>query len=70
LDLTTKVRQKSSQIQSKLHLKALKLPDVQQRLAALGADPLGGGAAEFGAYIKSEIAKYTKVVVDGKLQQQ
>lgn len=50
--------------------KALKLPDVQQRLAGLGADPLGGTAAEFGAYIKSEIAKYTKVVVDGKLQQQ
>ncbi len=50
--------------------KALQLPDVQQRLAGLGADPLGGSAAEFGAYIKSEIAKYTKVVVDGKLQQQ
>jgi len=50
--------------------KALKLPDVQQRLAALGADPLGGSAADFGAYIKAEIAKYTKVVVDGGLQQQ
>ena len=50
--------------------KALKLPDVQQRLAALGADPLGGSAADFGVYIKSEIAKYTKVVVDSKLQQQ
>lgn len=50
--------------------KALKMPDVQQRLAALGADPLGGSAAEFGNYIKSEIAKYTKVVVDSKLQQQ
>jgi len=50
--------------------KALKLPDVQQRLAALGADPLGGSAADFGAYIKTEIAKYTKVVVDGGLQQQ
>jgi tripartite-type tricarboxylate transporter receptor subunit TctC len=50
--------------------KALKLPDVQQRLAGLGADPLGGSAAEFGAYIKAEITKYTKVVVDGKLQQQ
>lgn len=49
--------------------KALQLSDVQQRLAALGADPLGGSAAGFGAYIKSEIAKYTKVVVDGKLQQ-
>ncbi len=50
--------------------KALKLPDVQQRLAALGADPLGGSAADFGAYIKSEITKYTKVVKDGNLQQQ
>lgn len=50
--------------------KALQLPDVQQRLASLGADPLGGSAADFGAYIKSEIAKYTRVVVDGKLQQQ
>jgi len=50
--------------------KALKLPDVQQRLASLGADPLGGSAAEFGAYIKAEITKYTRVVVDSKLQQQ
>ncbi|MBX9903777.1 MAG: tripartite tricarboxylate transporter substrate binding protein [Burkholderiales bacterium] len=50
--------------------KALKLPDVQQRLASLGADPLGGSAAEFGTYIKAEITKYTKVVVDSKLQQQ
>jgi tripartite-type tricarboxylate transporter receptor subunit TctC len=50
--------------------KALKLPDVQQRLASLGADPLGGSAAEFGTYIKAEITKYTRVVVDSKLQQQ
>ncbi len=50
--------------------KALKLQDVQQRLAALGADPLGGSAADFGAYIKSEVAKYTRVVRDAKLQQQ
>ncbi len=50
--------------------KALKLQDVQQRLAALGADPVGGSAAEFGAYIKSEIIKYTKVVREAKMQQQ
>lgn len=50
--------------------KALQLPDVRQRLAGLGADPLGGSAADFGAYIKREIAKYTKVVVDGRLKQQ
>ena len=50
--------------------KAIKQPDVQQRLASLGADPLGGSAAEFGRYIKSEIAKYTKVVREAGLQQQ
>jgi len=50
--------------------KALQLPDVRERLARLGADPLGGSAKGFGDYIKSEIAKYTKVVKDGKLQQQ
>jgi tripartite-type tricarboxylate transporter receptor subunit TctC len=50
--------------------KALKMADVQQRLAALGADPLGGSAAEFGTYIRSEITKYSKVVVESMLQQQ
>lgn len=50
--------------------KALQLPDVQQRLVSLGADPLGGTAKSFGDYIKSEIAKYTKVVTDSRLQQQ
>ncbi|MGE0559943.1 MAG: Bug family tripartite tricarboxylate transporter substrate binding protein, partial [Burkholderiales bacterium] len=39
--------------------KAIKLPDVQQRLASLGADPLGGSTAEFSKYIRSEISKYT-----------
>lgn len=49
--------------------KALQLPDVQQRLASLGADPLGGSADSFGAYIKSEIAKYAKVVKESRLEQ-
>ncbi|MGE4109703.1 MAG: Bug family tripartite tricarboxylate transporter substrate binding protein [Burkholderiales bacterium] len=50
--------------------RALQLPDVRQRLASLGADPLGGSAAEFGKYIQSEITKYTKVVKDSGLKQQ
>lgn len=50
--------------------KAIKMSDVQQRLASLGADPLGGSAAEFGRYIKSEIVKYTRVVREAGLQQQ
>jgi len=48
--------------------KALKLPDVQQRLASLGADPLGGTAKSFGDYIKSEIAKWQKVARDAGIK--
>ena len=43
-------------------LKALASSDVKVRLAAQGADPLGSTPAEYGAYIKSEIERWTKVV--------
>jgi tripartite-type tricarboxylate transporter receptor subunit TctC len=41
---------------------ALSLPDVKERLAALGFDPAVTTPAEFGARIRSEIAKWDKVV--------
>ena len=41
---------------------ALSLPDVKERLSALGFDPAVTTPAEFGARIKSEIAKWDKVV--------
>jgi tripartite-type tricarboxylate transporter receptor subunit TctC len=37
-------------------------PDVKERLAADGADAVGNSPAEFGAHIRSEIAKYSKLV--------
>jgi tripartite-type tricarboxylate transporter receptor subunit TctC len=40
----------------------LKLPDVAQRLSALGAEPVGSTPAEFAALIKSENAKWAKVI--------
>ena len=42
--------------------KALQFPDVVARLSMDGAAPVGNSAAEFGAYIKSELAKWSKVV--------
>ena len=48
--------------------KILQMPDVKERLAAVGADAVGGTPESFGALIKSEIAKYAKVVRDGGLQ--
>jgi tripartite-type tricarboxylate transporter receptor subunit TctC len=38
------------------------LPDVRDRLLALGAEPAASTPDEFGAYIRSEIAKWGKVI--------
>jgi len=42
--------------------KVLKMPDVREKLAAQGAEAVGNSPEEFGAFIKSEIAKWAKVV--------
>ena len=50
---------------AKLHaafVKALQFQDVVTRLSMDGATPVGNSPAEFGAYIKSELAKWGKVV--------
>ena len=40
----------------------LRLPDVREKLAALGAEPVGSTQAEFTAHLKREIDKWAKVV--------
>jgi tripartite-type tricarboxylate transporter receptor subunit TctC len=40
----------------------LKLPEVREKLAALGAEPVGSTQAEFAAHVKKEIGKWAKVV--------
>ena len=55
----------SKEIISRLHaesVKLLKLPDVRQRLDNAGFEPIGSTPEEFGAYIRSEIEKWGKVV--------
>jgi tripartite-type tricarboxylate transporter receptor subunit TctC len=42
----------------------LKLPEVSERLSSLGAEPAGSTPDEFAAHIRSEIAKWGKVVRD------
>jgi tripartite-type tricarboxylate transporter receptor subunit TctC len=41
------------------------LPDVKEKLDVLGFEPSGMTSAEFDAYIKSEIAKWRKVIETG-----
>ncbi len=59
-------------IVSQLHgeiLKALKVPDIKEKFLTVGAVPLGlMSPDQFGAYIRSEVAKYEKIVRDNNLQ--
>jgi tripartite-type tricarboxylate transporter receptor subunit TctC len=44
------------------------LPDVRERLAAVGAEALGGTPDDYGAVIKSDVARFTKLVKDAGIQ--
>ena len=44
------------------------VPDVKERLATLGFDPIANKPEEFGAYIKSEIARWGKVINEANLK--
>lgn len=46
----------------------LKEPEVQQRLADLGAQPVGSTPAEFSAFLKKEDAKWGEVVKKGNIK--
>lgn len=48
----------------------LKLPDVNARLSELGAEPVGGTPQQFAAHIRSEIAKWAKVIKDANVELQ
>jgi tripartite-type tricarboxylate transporter receptor subunit TctC len=46
---------------------ALKTPDVRARFGAIGVDVVGNSSEAFAAQIKSEIAKWRKVITDAKI---
>jgi tripartite-type tricarboxylate transporter receptor subunit TctC len=46
----------------------VRLPDVRERLNVEGVEPVGNTPAEFGAYLKSEIAKYAAVAKSAKIR--
>jgi tripartite-type tricarboxylate transporter receptor subunit TctC len=61
----------SKDIISKLHVetvKALKLPEVRERLGSVGAEPGGNTPDQFGAFIRSETAKYARIVKDANIK--
>jgi tripartite-type tricarboxylate transporter receptor subunit TctC len=44
------------------------LPDVKERLAAMGLDPIANTPGEFSAYIKVDLAKWGKIVNDANIR--
>ena len=49
-------------------VKALQLPDTRARLNAQGVDIIGNSPQQFAVYIKSEMAKWGKVIKDANVR--
>lgn len=50
--------------------KVLQMPDVRERLINMGYEPIGSTPEEYGANIRSEMAKWAKAVKDAKIRVQ
>jgi len=44
-------------------------PDIKERLLSLGVEAEGDSSEHFSAYVKDEVAKWKKVIVDAKINQ-
>ena len=49
--------------------KAMALPDVKEKCAQLGFDPIGDTPQEFTGYIKKEVDKWSKLIKEAKIPQ-
>jgi tripartite-type tricarboxylate transporter receptor subunit TctC len=50
--------------------KALAMPDMRSRLAAMAYEGIGSTPEEFTAHYRQEIAKFTRVIADAKIPKQ
>jgi tripartite-type tricarboxylate transporter receptor subunit TctC len=50
-------------------VKAMQQPDVKEKCAKLGLDIVADTPAEFAAYIKKDVDKWQKVIIDAKIAQ-
>jgi tripartite-type tricarboxylate transporter receptor subunit TctC len=59
------------EIIARLHseiVKILRTPDISERLSAQGSDPVGSSPDEFGAFMKSETAKWARVIKEANIR--
>jgi tripartite-type tricarboxylate transporter receptor subunit TctC len=57
----------NAKLQSEI-AKVIQQPDVQQRLTAIGFEPVGSTTDQFSKYIASEMAKYDKIIKDANIK--
>jgi tripartite-type tricarboxylate transporter receptor subunit TctC len=61
----------SKQVVARLHaetVKILRMPDVKERMAAVGAETVGNSPEEFAGFIRTERIKYAKIVKDANIK--
>lgn len=49
-------------------VKVLNIPDIREKLVAAGSDPVGSTPEEFSAYVKSELARWGKIIRDNNVR--
>jgi tripartite-type tricarboxylate transporter receptor subunit TctC len=49
--------------------KAMAMPDVKEKCAQLGFDPVANTPQEFAVYIKKEVEKWGNVIAEAKIPQ-
>jgi tripartite-type tricarboxylate transporter receptor subunit TctC len=49
-------------------VKVLMMPDVRERFTSEGGEPVGDTPEQFGAFVKSEIPKWAKVIKDARVK--
>ena len=50
--------------------KAIALPDINERLRGMAYEPMGSTPADFEAYFRAEVVKFTKIIADAKIAKQ
>jgi tripartite-type tricarboxylate transporter receptor subunit TctC len=50
--------------------KVINEPDVKEKLAKLGFEPIGSSSDRFAAYIKDEMARYQAIIKDADIKAQ
>jgi tripartite-type tricarboxylate transporter receptor subunit TctC len=58
------------QLLNREFLRTFAAPDVKEQIAATGSTIPGGRPEEFGAFIRSEMTKWSKVIADAGIKPQ